>query len=403
MSREGAGTAWQPDSTPIYGHHFAVDDWMLMLHYNVVAGYDYQSSARGDQQLTSVNWIMLMAEHSLVGGQLTARAMLSAEPLTTGGKKGYPLLLQTGESVDGMALHDRQHPHDLFMEVALKYNHALTDVIAYEIYGAAAGEPALGPVAYPHRLSSSANPLAALGHHWQDSTHISFGVITTGIYTRQLKLEGSWFNGREPDENRYDFDFRAFDSYSGRLSYNPNEALSFQISYGYLKSPEQLEPDVSVQRFTASATYNKRLEQGNWATTAVFGHNLPSSGASTSAALLESNFELQRNTIFGRAEFIQRTGNDLILPGADPQAVFNSVVLELGYVRDAVVGPAIAGLGAVGSVNFISSGLQPFYQSKIPWGAMVFLRLRPGEMSHAMHHEMSHATDDEMSHGMHHR
>lgn len=270
MSREGSGTTWQPDSTPIYGHHFMAAEWMLMLHYNVLAGYDYQSGARGDRQFTSSNWIMLMAQHSLWDGQFTARAMLSAEPLTTGGKSGFPMLLQTGEAVGGVALHDRQHPHDLFMEMALKYNHALTQDLGFELYLAPSGEPALGPVAFPHRLSASANPFAVLGHHWQDSSHISFGVITAGIYTRQVKLEGSWFNGREPDENRYDFDFRAPDSYSARLSFNPTEALSFQVSYGYLKSPEEIEPDVSVQRITASALYNQRLEKGNWITSAVF-------------------------------------------------------------------------------------------------------------------------------------
>ncbi len=385
MSREGSGTAWQPDSTPVYGHHFMAADWMLMLHYSLQVGYIDQGSTRGDHQFTSMNWVMLMAQHALFGGQLTSRVMLSAEPLTTGGKRGYPLLLQTGESAGGLPLHDRQHPHDLFMEVAAKYNHPLTKDLALEVYGAPSGEPALGPVAFPHRLSASANPLAALGHHWQDSSHIAFGVVTMGIYSRQLKLEGSWFNGREPDENRYDFDFHPLNSYSARLSYNPLTDLSLQISYGYLKSPEELEPNVNVQRITASATYNRPLEGGNWASTAIFGHNIPSSGTSTSSALLESNFELSRNTVFGRIEFIQRTSRDLVLPVADSQSVFNAIVLELGYVRDFELGPTTIGLGAVGSANFLSGGLQPFYGSKVPLGGMIFLRLRPSPMAHGSH------------------
>jgi len=382
LSREGSGTAWQPDSTPAYGHHFMAGDWKLMLHYNLQVGYIDYGSTRGDSQFTSMNWVMLMAQHALFGGQLTARVMLSAEPLTTGGKRGYPLLLQTGESADGVPLHDRQHPHDLFMEVAAKYNHALGGDFALEVYAAPVGEPALGPVAFPHRLSASTNPLAGLGHHWQDSTHISFGVVTVGLYTRQLKLEGSWFNGREPDDNRYDFDFHPLNSYSARLSYNPFADLSLQISYGYLKSPEELEPDVSVQRITTSVTFNRPLQGGNWATTAVFGLNIPSTGTSTSAVLLESNFELSRNTVFGRLEFIQRTGADLVLPAADAQSVFNSVVLELGYVRDFELGLVTIGLGGVGSANFLSGGLQPFYGSKVPLGGMVFLRLRPPLTAH---------------------
>lgn len=386
MSREGSGTAWQPDSTPVHGHHFMIGDWMLMLHYNIIAGYDAQTSSRGDHQFMSVNWVMLMAQHSLLDGQFTARAMLSAEPFTTGGKSGYPLLLQTGEAVDGMPLHDRQHPHDLFMETAVKYNHALADGIAYEIYLAFSGEPALGPVAFPHRESSSANPFAVLGHHWQDSTHISFGVVTAAVYTRQFKLEGSWFNGREPDENRYDFDFRALDSFSTRLSFNPNSDLSFQVSYGFLKSPEQLDPDRSVHRVTASATHNWPLGEGNWATTAVFGLDAPSLGPNTTATTLESNFELSHNTVFGRAEFVQRSGDDLALPQQYADSVFDAFVLELGYVRDVPIGPVLLGFGIVGSANFLSGGVQPYYGSNIPLGGMAFIRLRPEKSNEGHHH-----------------
>ncbi len=386
MSREGSGTAWQPDSTPVHGHHFMIGDWMLMLHYNIIAGYDDQGSSRGDREFISVNWVMLMARHSLFDGEFTARAMLSAEPFTTGGKAGYPLLLQTGEAVGGMPLHDRQHPHDLFMETAVKYNHLLAGETAGEIYLALSGEPALGPVAFPHRYSSSANPFAALGHHWQDSSHISFGVITAAIYTRQFKLEGSWFNGREPDENRYDFDLRVPDSFSTRLSYNPNADLSFQVSYGFLKSPEQLDASRSVHRVTASATYNWPMGEGNWATTAVFGLDSPSLGPTTTSTLLETNFELSHNTIFGRLEFLERSGDDLALPPQNADSVFDAFVVELGYVRDFPVGPVSLGVGIVGTANFLSSGLQPYYGSNVPLGGMAFLRLRPERMSLGHHH-----------------
>jgi hypothetical protein len=386
MSREGSGTAWQPDSTLEYGHHFMIGDWMLMLHYNIFAGYDDQGSSRGDRQFMSVNWVMLMAQHSLFDGQFTARTMLSAEAFTTGGKSGYPLLLQTGEAVDGMPLHDRQHPHDLFMEVAVKYNHILTGGIAYEIYLALSGEPALGPVAFPHRYTSSANPFAVLGHHWQDSTHISFGVVTAAVYTQQFKLEVSWFNGREPDENRYDFDFRALDSFSTRLSYNPNADLSFQVSYGFLKSPEQLDPSRSVHRVTASATHNWAAGEGNWGITAVFGLDAPSVGPATTATVLETNFELSHNTVFGRIEFVQRSGDDLVLAPQDADSVFNAFVLQLGYVRDFPIGPVTLGLGIVGSANFLGAGLPPYYGTDVPLGGMAFLRLRPERMSLGHHH-----------------
>ena len=224
-----------------------------MAHYNLFAGYDRQNGERGDYQWISTGWGMLMESRSLWGGGLVRRQMLSLEPWTTT-KGGYPLLLQTGEEVDGEPLHDRQHPHDLFMEIAAVYSRPLSDSLAFQVYVAPSGEPALGPTAFPHRMSAFSDPLAALSHHWQDSTHIAFGVLTAGVLTRKIKLEGSWFNGREPDDERYDFDFRPLDSYSGRISVNPTPSLSFQASYGYLKSPEELHPEESVHRLTASAT-----------------------------------------------------------------------------------------------------------------------------------------------------
>jgi hypothetical protein len=337
-----------------------------------------------------MNWLMGMVQHQVLGGQFTGRLMLSAEPFTTGGKDGYPILLQTGELVNGQPLHDRQHPHDLFMELAATYAHALSGWLATEIYAAAAGEPALGPVAFPHRYSALPNPFAALGHHWQDSTHISFGVLTAGLYTREWKLEGSWFNGKEPDENRYDFDFGSFDSYSLRLSFNPSNEWSFQVSYGYLPSPEQHAPGVGVDRLTASAIYNRGMgDESNWAVTAVLGSNWHSGiRPRTASVLLESSLDFGSNTAFGRAELFQRAGEDLALdhiPGAAPgigNRVFNSAVLELGYLRRVVALGAInLGIGAVGSVYALDTDLRPFYGGEaFPVAAMVFLRFWPIEM-----------------------
>jgi len=388
MSRIGSGTAWQPDATAMAGVHFQPGaGWDLMLHWNVLAGFDAQTTPRGGHQWTSMNWVMLMAQHDLVGGQLTGRVMLSAEPFTTGGKKGYPLLIQTGEEVGGQLLHDRQHPHDLFMEVAALYQHGLTHWLAFEVYLAASGEPALGPVAFPHRASAMPNPFAALGHHWQDSTHIAFGVFTAGLYTRQFKLEASWFNGREPDENRYDFDFGSFDSWSARLSWNPTDSWSMQVSYGHLAEPEAHAPGVSVDRLTASVLHSWRpRREALWSTALVYGQNWYSGAAfSTRVVLLESALEWGSDTVFGRIEYAQRSGEDLALdeePGAPAgigTRVFNSGVLELGYLRRLVtLGPMHVGLGIVGSVYALDAGLRPFYGGQqFPVAGMVFLRLWP--------------------------
>jgi hypothetical protein len=268
---EASGTAWQPAATPMHGRHGSMDGWRLMGHGVLFFGYDEQGGDRGDGQFLSTNWLMGMARHPLLGGEFLARSMLSLEPLTVD-ERGYPLLLQTGESFEGQPLHDQQHPHDLFMELAAIYARPLTANLGLQLYGALAGEPALGPVAFPHRRSASADPLAPLGHHWQDSTHISFGVLSAGLFTQSVKLEGSWFNGREPDEHRYDLDLRGFDSFSGRLLLNPNRNWSLQASYGYLESPESLEPQASLHRTTVSAMHANALgTTGECATSLVWG------------------------------------------------------------------------------------------------------------------------------------
>lgn len=237
QTREASGTAWLPDFSPMYAFHWSTDAWNLMLHGNVFLYYLDEGSDRGDEDFGSINWIMAMAQREALGGELTARAMLSAEPATIG-ECGYPDFLATGEFCDELGfLHDRQHPHDLFMELAAMYERELSERVAIQLYGGLAGEPALGPVGYPHRLSALPNPFAPVTHHWQDATHIVFGVVTAGLFTRNWKLEGSVFNGREPDENRWDLDLDALDSYSGRLWY-ADERWALQLSGARLTEAE---------------------------------------------------------------------------------------------------------------------------------------------------------------------
>ena len=207
MTRNPSGTSWQPDSTPMRGIHFGAGGWHFMVHGAASVGYDHQFGNRGGTQFMSTNWLMGMAQHGLWGGEAQLRGMLSLEPLTVPAA-GFPLLLQTGEYYNGVHVHDRQHPHDLFMEASVTYRYPLSDWLGAELYAAAVGEPALGPPAFMHRASAEGDPFPPISHHWQDSTHVTFGVATAGLYTRQLKLEASWFNGREPDERRWDFDFR---------------------------------------------------------------------------------------------------------------------------------------------------------------------------------------------------
>lgn len=382
-ARLGSGTSWQPDSSPMYGLLAPLGDGGLMFHGNMFVGYDWFGGDRGSDRFISVGSIGGMAFHPLGPGELMARVMLSPEPLTVG-KRGYPLILQTGETADGEPLHDRQHPHDLFMELAATYTLPISSGVGLQLYVAAAGEPALGPTAFPHRISAVSDPLAPLGHHWQDSTHISFGVLTAGIFTRYLKLEGSWFNGREPDENRWNLDLRAPDSYAGRLTWNPTRDLSMQGSYGYLPSSEAEEPTVSLHRVTASATYNMRIDdEANWATTFVFGENITSEGPPTHSLLLESNWNIDgHHVLYGRVEYVRKTGHDLVLSPQLDQTGLDVGMLALGYV--CYLGPFASmapGIGVRGTVGVTDARLAPFYGETFPVGAMIFVQLRPAAMS----------------------
>jgi hypothetical protein len=391
MDRMGSGTTWIPDAVRLPSRNRMLGDWMVMTHGFLFAQYDHQGGERGDDQFGSLNWIMLMATRDLAGGRFQARTMLSLDPLTVS-NRGYPLLLQSGETYKGEPLHDRQHPHDFWMELAALYQRPITHSLAWSIYAAPSGEPALGPVAFMHRPSGMDNPAAPLGHHWQDATHVSFGVVTAGIFTHTWQLEGSAFNGREPDERRWDFDPIRLDSYSGRLTVNPNAHWSLSAGYGYLKSPEALNPTESLHRLTASALHGARIgNDGQVATTFVWGANKHAAEQFSNSFLLESEAILDdHNTVFGRGESIQKSAEDLVvadpvstskgvlLPGFPPSQRFTVSAAQLGYVRElARLHFATIGLGAAGTVNFVPSPLVPYYGSKNPLGAVVFLRLRP--------------------------
>ncbi|MCA1828972.1 MAG: heavy metal-binding domain-containing protein [Myxococcales bacterium] len=388
-SREGSGTSWMPDSSPVFAHHFMAGEWMLMLHYAVAIGYDDQWSDRGSRRITSTNWIMGMASHPLLGGQITLRTMLSAEPATAAGELQLPLLLQSGETYAGQPLHDRQHPHDLFMEVAAIYRRPIGDAFGFELYAAPSGEPALGPTAFMHRPSAMNNPFPPIGHHWQDSTHISFGVLTAGVYNRSVKLEGSIFHGREPDENRWDFDLGALDSWSGRVSVNPTQQTSFQVSYGYVNSPEAARPEESLHRVTASGSYGVPvLSDGNVALTALWGRNVES-GHSSDSALVEANLDLDgKNVPFLRVEYVQKLGHDLVLAG-EPDAKYDIFQGSFGYVHRFTGLPVVPVIGASVDIGLVPGSIEAEYGTRAPVGAFVFIGLQPPRMSMGHEHHMS--------------
>jgi hypothetical protein len=371
--------------------HAMAGSWQLMVHGAVFVTYDDQwGGPRGATQFGSQNWGMFMAGHSVGAGRVQLLTMLSLEPWTAS-PRGYPLVLQSGEQYNDEPLHDRQHPHDLFMEVAADYQTPITKTFALDLYGGPAGEPALGPVAFPHRPSAASDPLAPLGHHWQDATHVAFGVLTAGLFTHNAKLEASVFNGREPDQHRADIDLAtphnpALNSYSVRLTVNPGGDWSVSSWYGYLRSPEQLEPSVSQHRMGASLLNSRSFgEHGSWSTALIYGANLYSNDPRLSnSALVESNLDLDGwNTVFGRAEFVTKSPGDLDVPAPQPPASdrFNVASFTFGYVRkiSALTRYATVGLGGLLMLDAIPSTLEPAYHTRTPGGFAIFLRVRPPE------------------------
>ncbi len=374
MMRDASGTAWQPDATPMEGLSFKSGGWTGMVHGQVLGVYDHQGGPRGDSKAFSESMLMLMAQHAAGPATLTLRTMLSLDAAM--GKDGYPLLLQTGETADGVTpLVDGQHPHDLFMELSGTLSLPVGRDTSAFIYAGYPGEPALGPPTFMHRFSGMDDPAAPITHHWLDSTHITYGVITTGLVHGDWKIEGSVFNGREPDQFRWNFDPLRLNSYSGRISWNPTPEWAFQASYGYIKSPEQLEPTVSQHRITASATYDRRVGGGNWQTTLAWGRNYMEPGPALDAFLLESAVNWGRHTIFARAESAQK--NELFLaPNPLAGRTFRVAAFSLGYIYDIPVSKHLAlGLGAMGGVDALPSAITPAY-GDTPTSYMGFVRLK---------------------------
>ena len=387
MSREGSGTSWIPDSSPMYGRMFMFGENMLMLHGAIFPRYTNVSTRRGDDRIDAPNWFMAMFSHPLGdSAQFGSRLMMSLDPLTEGGR-GYPLLFQSGESWNDQPLHDRQHPHDLFDELSFSLSQKFEHDLSAYIYFGYPGEPALGPPTFMHRPSAMDDPDAPIGHHWQDSTHITFGVATAGLVWSNVKIEGSIFTGREPDEDRYNFDHPDFDSYSGRLSWNPMRNLALQVSFGYIKSPEALDPELNRHRTTASAIYNLPLGQdSNWSNSFVWGQNHDTGEGKTQSFLIESNYQRGRDTVYFRWERVQKSGHELVLKPFDESEIFPVNGYSLGYIRDLSHGNGIdIGLGTQVTINDRPDSLDRYYGDDLGYALQFFLRIRPSQHSHGEH------------------
>jgi hypothetical protein len=379
---EGSGTGWQPASVRGYEWMWMHGGWELMAHGVIFVDYNQQGGPRGVGKAESVNWGMTMEQHTLGRGSILFRQMYSAESLTSP-HPGFPELFQTGETYHGQALVDHQHPHNVFAELSMLYLRPLTEKVSWEFYGGPSAEPALGPVTYLHRASAAELPMAPLGHHVQDSTHTSFGVVTTGFVIDRVKLEASAFNGREPNEERWSIQLAALDSWSGRASIAPTANWVAQYSIGRLEHPEALEPG-SQWRETASAEYNRPLARGSWVSTLLWGrvHKIATS-TTLNSYLLESTLNFRvRNYAFSRLELIDK---DELFPQAPVHPAYRIGAYTFGGVRDLIHERAWQ-LGMGADITFYSKPavLDSAYGIH-PVSFQIFLRMRPGRANQGHH------------------
>ncbi|MGH9733477.1 MAG: hypothetical protein ACRD8A_02655 [Candidatus Acidiferrales bacterium] len=381
-----SGTSAEPNSTPLPMLMTTKGPWTLMFHANVFVLDQQQTSERGGDKFFSTNWLMPMARRDLGPGVFTARVMLSLEPATITDRR-YPLLFQQGETAYGAPIVDGQHPHDLFMEIAALYDWKLGEKGLLSIYVAPVGDPAIGPTAYPHRASAAEDPVATLGHHQEDSTHIADDVVTVGMTYGIARVEASGFHGREPDEFRWDIDSGKVDSWSTRVTLQPDKNWSGQYSYARIASPEALYPTEDQARMTASIMYNRPLgngDWGNWANTILWGRTSSIQEDSVfNSYLLESTLQFAgRNYAWTRVEDVTRS-NELLLgeqplpPSFVERPIGRVQAYTFGYDRDFDFFPRLSSaLGAQVTTYGVPHALKPFYGSH-PLGVTVFLRLRP--------------------------
>ena len=379
----GSGTSAEPDSVPVPMLMTRKGKWSLMFHANVFVLNEQQSSPRGGDKFFSTNWFMGMAQREAGPGVFTARVMLSLEPATITGRQ-YPLLFQQGETAYGNPIADGQHPHNFFMEIAALYDLKLGQNGLLSFYAAPVGDPAIGPIAYPHRESASEDPLAALGHHQEDSTHIADDVVTVGLTYRIARIEASGFHGREPDENRWTITQGAIDSWSTRLTIQPGKNWSGQYSYARIASPEALFPTENQERMTASILYNRPIHNGDWSSSLIWGRTRSlEDNTIFNSYTVESLLRFAtRNHVWTRIENVERS-NELLLGenplplGFEEEPIGRVQAYTLGYDRDFDIVPHLSSaVGAQVTVYGAPDTLQPIYGAH-PVGVAVFVRLRP--------------------------
>ncbi len=354
--------------------------WNAMFMAQAFLVETQQSGPRGGDKLYSPNWSMFSAEHPVgASGAFDFELMVSLDAATMT-NRSYPLLFQTGETAYGKPLVDEQHPHDLIMSLGVHYARALNSSTILDLYYAPVGDPALGPVAYPHRASAAELPQATLSHHWQDSTHIANQVVTAGLeFNSKVKIEASGFYGSEPNENRWNIDIGPINSWSTRLWFYPARNWAAQVSVGRLTKPEALDPGDQF-RSTASVHYTR----GGWSSSLIWGRDhSTATKRNTNSYTAETVMPVGRkNFLTGRAELVDK--DELFGNQPDIEArldrlygsTFRVGAYTAGYTRDIEIFPFLqTGIGANIELYTLPSAIKPYYGDH-PLGGNVYLRFR---------------------------
>jgi len=383
---QAAGTSRNPAAAPMSMLMFQNGQWSFMLHGQAFLNHTNASGARGGEKTFSTNWVMVTASRPLGRGAIAFRTMLSLEPATITQRR-YPELFQTGETAFGKQLIDGQHPHDFFMELAAEYLRPLGRGNVY-VYVAPAGDPAFGPVAFPHRASAAELPQAPLTHHELDSTHISYNVITAGAVFDPVTIEASAFHGHEPDERRWNLEGGKIDSWSSRLRLQPTVNLDLQVSTAHLTHPELVEPGYQ-RRTSASISYTV----GRWSSTAAWGrvykevHDRDINGylAESVANLFTRHYVTARAEVVDKDELFPHPILTVVPRPPQPIRVFRVKAYTIGYTVDLVrTAYGQIGLGANATRYQYPVLLNGFY-GEHPHTVLVYLRGRLGFTMH--HHE----------------
>jgi hypothetical protein len=380
---QASGTSMNPPSWAMPMLMLNPDDWSLMFMASAFIVDTQESGPRGADKFYAPNWGMFAASHDLGGGSFMFQLMLSLDPATITGRR-YPELFQTGETAFGQPLVDAQHPHNFIMGLGFHYAHPLGENVMLQLYFAPVGDPALGPVAFPHRASADELPQATLSHHWQDSTHIADEVITAGVMLYdKVRLEASGFYGTEPGENRWIIQYGPINSWSTRLSVFPNRNWMAQFSIGRLTKPERQEAG-DVVRSTASVHYTKPMQGSSWSTSLIWGRNHEIlTQRNLNSYLLESVAPFRRKNFFtGRIELVDK--DELFSDDPDLQAqldrtigsTFRIAAYTAGYTRDIGVFHKVeTGIGANVTTYTVPAAIQPYYGSH-PVSVNMYVRLR---------------------------